>query len=222
MFGWGRNKFVSFTINLYLIYLHLFFSPALLLSTLTPLFLPSSSVSLFVFHSCHSRARVFGKTLVFTNVNHSSDFTLFTQISYSRTEWYSFFYYKLASHCLHWIFEFTPTNAKISEILNWVLDMKASCTLCGEMKCSSTASERANVPGGRWAQNINESVGTSLFIFALLQFLLSLFLSSYCGYTQPLWKHSSTNSTFPNFYLRCLKVVKIFVNKCYYTEIYNN
>ena len=43
----------------------LFFVPALLLSMLMPLFLPSSSVSLYVlFRSCCSHARVFGKILV--------------------------------------------------------------------------------------------------------------------------------------------------------------
>ena len=54
------------------------FVPALLLSILTLLFLPYSSVSLF--HSCCSHARVFGKTLV-------HEF----HISYSNTEWYLLF-----------------------------------------------------------------------------------------------------------------------------------
>ena len=55
----------------------LLFVPALLLSILTPLFLPSSSVFFVLFRSCCSHARVFGKTLV-------HEFP----VSYSHTEWY--------------------------------------------------------------------------------------------------------------------------------------
>ena len=56
-----------------------FFMPALLLSILTPFFVPSCSVS-FLFHSCCSHASVFGKTLVHQ-----------FHISYSHTEWYFIF-----------------------------------------------------------------------------------------------------------------------------------
>ena len=54
-----------------------FFMPALLLSILTSIFLPSFFYILF--HSCYSHARVFGKTLV--HEFHIS----------SHTEWYLFF-----------------------------------------------------------------------------------------------------------------------------------
>ena len=59
----------------------LFFVPALLLSILTPLFLPSLSVSLInLFHPSCSHARIDGKTLVL-------EFPIF----YSHTKWYLLF-----------------------------------------------------------------------------------------------------------------------------------
>ena len=58
------------------------FVPALLLSILDhALFLPSSSVIFILFHSCCSHARVFRKILL-------HEFP----ISYSHTEWYTFFF----------------------------------------------------------------------------------------------------------------------------------
>ena len=86
------------------------FVPAVLFSILTPLS-SSSSVPFFLFHSCCSHARVFGKTL--THEFH---------ISYLHTEWYllfSFFGARETKHAqrtllqaLFLMWPFKPFNLK--------------------------------------------------------------------------------------------------------------
>ena len=66
----------------------LFSVPALLLSILKPLFLPSSSVSFIIFHSVCSHAWEFGKTLVHEfpiSYSHTNGASFFRQRNYMRT-----------------------------------------------------------------------------------------------------------------------------------------